>query len=264
MKRLSLEKITRFKDNVYSADRQNLVIEEPLAIHVNGSPYSVVMRTPGHEIFHAAGFCLTEGLVESKEDIACIGWCEEMDPNIITVTLTKQRREKVRELLKRRGFISQTSCGICGKELIKDLDKVLSPVKSTATIDAVSALGFENTLCEHQDLFGKTYSTHAAVLLDDKLNVTGAAEDVGRHNALDKAIGSVLMNGVIGDSVLAVLSSRLSYELVQKGIRAGIEIIIAISQPTELAVTLAKSMNVSIARIRKDELIIFSGNDRFI
>ena len=263
MKQLSPETVTCFKNNVYKTGQQNLVVEEPLAIHIEGNPYSVIMRTPGHEIFHTAGFCLSQGIIETREDIASIGRCKDIDPNLVTVTLTRQRKKKVRELLKRRGFISQTSCGICGKGLIKDLDQIMIPVKKTAVINAGSALSLENRLLEHQDLFGKTYSTHAAVLLDDNLNFTAAAEDVGRHNALDKAMGSALMNGVIANSVIAVLSSRLSYELVQKGVRAGIEIIIAISMPTELAVNLAKSMNVSVARIRKNELIIFSGDDRF-
>lgn len=263
MKQLSPETVTCFKDNVCKTGLQNLVVEEPLAIHIEGEPYSVVMRTPGNEIFHTAGFCLSEGIIDKKEDIASMGRCEDMDPNLVAVTLTGQRKEKVKELLKRKGFISQTSCGICGKGLIQDLNQIMIPVKKTVKINARLALGLENRLLEHQDLFGKTYSTHAAVLLDDKLRVTAAAEDVGRHNALDKAIGSALMNGVIANSFIAVLSSRLSYELVQKGVRAGIEIIIAISRPTGLAVNLAKSMNVSVARIRKDELIIFSGGDRF-
>ncbi len=262
MKQLTPEKVTCFKNNSFQNRELNLVCEEPLAIHVEGNPYSVVMRTPGHEIFHAAGFCLSEGLVKQKEDFASIGQCEDMDPNLVTITLTEQRRKKVKPLLERRNFISQTSCGICGKELIKDLHQTMTPVKSTTAIDAGTALGLENKLFEQQDLFGKTYSTHASVLLDNSLNVTAAAEDVGRHNALDKAIGRVLMQDSIADSVIAVLSSRVSYELVQKGVRAGIEIIISISRPTELAVTLARSMNVSIARIRKDELIIFSGKER--
>ncbi|HBN26635.1 MAG TPA: formate dehydrogenase accessory sulfurtransferase FdhD [Desulfobacteraceae bacterium] len=263
MRQLSAETVTYFKDNVYKTGQQNLVVEEPLAIKIEGEPYSVVMRTPGNEIFHAAGFCLSEGIIDSKEDIASIGRCKAMDPNLVAVTLTAQRKKKVKKLLKKRGFISQTSCGICGKGLVKDLNQIMIPVGKTAAINAGLALGLENRLLEHQKLFGKTYSTHAAVLLDDKLRVTAAAEDVGRHNALDKAIGSALINGAIANSVIAVLSSRLSYELVQKGVRAGIEIIIAISRPTALAVNLAKSMNVSIARIKKDELIIFSGDDRF-
>ena len=97
-----------------------LISEEPLLIRVEGKPYSVVMRTPGEETFHVAGFCLAEGLVDQPNDIATLGYCDEMDGNVATVTLQPERREKVLSLLDRRGFVSQTSCGICGKELIKD------------------------------------------------------------------------------------------------------------------------------------------------
>ena len=104
---------------------QELVSEEPLSIHVEGEPYSVVMRTPGQEIFHTAGFCLAEGLVDEPDDFLTIANCPDLDPNVISVSLKPERRNKVADILKRRNFISQTSCGVCGKELIKDLHQNL-------------------------------------------------------------------------------------------------------------------------------------------
>ena len=106
------------EDEIRHPYEQELIGEEPLLIRIEGQPYSVVMRTPGEEISHVAGFCLAEGLVDEVEDFATIGYCEQMDPNVVTVTLQPKRRKRVADLLKRRGFISQTSCGICGKEII--------------------------------------------------------------------------------------------------------------------------------------------------
>ena len=105
-----------------SCDKE-LIAEEPLLIRIEGQPYSVIMRTPGEETFHVAGFCLAEGLVDEPDDLATVGYCSEPGSNMATVTLRAERRKKVEPLLKRRGFISQTSCGICGKELIKDLSQ---------------------------------------------------------------------------------------------------------------------------------------------
>ena len=96
-----------------------LIGEEPLLIRIDAKPYSVVMRTPGDEVFHAAGFCLGEGIADSPDDFTTVGYCEDLDPNVIDVRLTPERREEVQDVLTRRGFVSQTSCGICGKEMLK-------------------------------------------------------------------------------------------------------------------------------------------------
>jgi len=95
-------------------------------IRIEGKPYSVVMRTPGEEIFHAAGFCLGEGIADSADDFLTLGYCKDLDPNVIDIRLKPERLEKVSKLLERRGFVSQTSCGICGKEKVKDLHQVLT------------------------------------------------------------------------------------------------------------------------------------------
>ena len=104
---------------------QELILEEPLSIRIDGNPYSVVMRTPGDEIYHAAGFCLAEGLVDHPDDFTTIGFCTEEGVNVVTATLHPERRMKVEDLLERRGLVSQTSCGICGKELVKDLFQIV-------------------------------------------------------------------------------------------------------------------------------------------
>ena len=127
------------------------------------------------------------------------------------------------------------------------------------------AVGCVNRLPQHQRLYEKTRSSHAAMLFDSKLDPLGVAEDVGRHNALDKAIGKVFMNGHLAKARLAVLSSRISYELVQKAARAHLAILISISRPTGLAVELGRTLNMTLAclsKSKKNGLLVFCGEER--
>jgi FdhD protein len=242
---------------------RELIREEPLLIRVDGKPYAVVMRTPGEEAFHVAGLCLAEGLVDQLDDIATVGYCDEMDGNVATVTLRPERREKVSSLLDRRGFVSQTSCGICGKELIKDLCQILTAITDETKINIGQAMGCVGQLSQHQKLYEKTRGSHAALLFDTELELLALAEDVGRHNALDKAIGKVFMEGRLADACLGVLSSRISYELVQKAARADIAILIGMSRPTALAVQLGQTLNMTLACIsKKGGLLVFCGQER--
>jgi len=243
--------------------QEELIGEEPLLIRVEGHPYSVVMRTPGDEIFHVAGFCLAEGLVDEPEDFATLGFCNQMDSNVATVTLQPERRKKVATLLKRRGFISQTSCGICGKELIKDICQDLVPTTDKIKISISQALECIYQFPRYQGLYKKTRSAHAAMLFDSELRFMAMGEDVGRHNALDKAIGKAFLGKCLPKARLAVLSSRISYELVQKAARAHLPIILSISRPTALAVELGHTLNMTLACIsKKNGLLVFCGEER--
>jgi len=242
---------------------QNLIAEEPLAIRIQGKPYSVVMRTPGDEIAHAAGFCLSEGIVETPDDFSSLGFCDEIEGNVVTVTLTPSSREKILPILDRKGFVSQTSCGICGKEIIEDLFQIVRPMDDNITIDFKTASGKLNSLSDLQPLREKTRAAHGAALYDKNMKFLTVAEDVGRHNALDKAIGKLFLNRRLKKASVLILSSRISYELVQKAARARIPVILALSKPTALAVALAKRLNMTLAsRARGSGLLIFCGQER--
>jgi FdhD protein len=239
-----------------------LIQEEPLLIRVEGNPYSVVMRTPGEEIPHAAGFCLGEGLADSLNDFATIGFCRDLDPNVVEVRLKPERREKVRDILDRRGFISQTSCGICGKEMVKDLYQTLIPAEDNFQVVTDKIYACIDKLAENQVYYKSTRGAHAAMLLDSRLGKLSFAEDVGRHNALDKAIGKLVLGGNLKDAAVVVLSSRISYELVQKAARAHLPMIVSMSRPTALAVEMGQSLNMTLACAKGSELIVFCGEKR--
>lgn len=246
-----------------TSSEHKLIGEEPLLIQVEGKPYSVVMRTPGDELAHVAGFCLAEGIVDTHDDIQILAHCESIDSNVVAVTLEESRKGKISDLLKRRGFISQTSCGICGKEIIKDLYQIINPLTDDTQISAKAALGCLENLSRHQPMHKKTRASHAAAIYTPDLELISVAEDVGRHNALDKAIGKLFMERKLEKASLLILSSRISYELVQKAARARIPIILAVSRPTALAVELASKINMTLACLAEDSgLYIFSGEHR--
>ncbi len=240
-----------------------LIAEEPLSIRVQGQPYSVVMRTPGDELAHTAGFCLGEGIADSLDDIGNLAFCDGDDTNVVTVTLKEPSKKKISDVLARRGYISQTSCGICGKEIVEDLKQELTPVNKDLKLMAGDAVKLIDGLGDFQPLRDKTRAAHGAAIFSKEILRLSVAEDVGRHNALDKAIGKLFLEKKLELAHILVLSSRISYELVQKAARARIPVILAVSRPTALAASLALELNMTIACLSKGGgLIVFSGHDR--
>ncbi|OGP57196.1 MAG: formate dehydrogenase family accessory protein FdhD, partial [Deltaproteobacteria bacterium RBG_13_49_15] len=227
--------------------RMELIREEPLSIRVQGQPYAVVMRTPGDELAHVAGFCLAEGILDSPNDIGTIAFCEEESTNVVTLTVTPARLTAITSVLERRGFVSQTSCGICGKELVKDLSQMVPVLPDGSPVDTGRAYQCLKTLKEHQIMYERTRASHAAAIYASTFELLSLAEDVGRHNALDKAVGKLFLKGILQRAGVLILSSRISYELVQKAARAKIPFILAASRPTALAVELADSLNMTLA-----------------
>lgn len=238
---------TIWRPGSVSPEDQALIAEEPLSIRIQGNPYSVVMRTPGDEKAHVAGFCLGEGLADGPGDITAIAFCDGVDTNVVTVTLAPARRKSIAGILDRREFVSQTSCGLCGKEIVSDLYQQVHPVMAETRVDPHGALACLQSLSDHQPIRHATRAAHAAAIFDDRFNLLAIAEDVGRHNALDKAIGMLFLDGRLDRAALLVLSSRISYELVQKAARARIPVVVAVSRPTTLAVDLAEALNITVA-----------------
>ncbi|MBF0467430.1 MAG: formate dehydrogenase accessory sulfurtransferase FdhD [Desulfamplus sp.] len=241
-----------------------LLQEEPLSINIQGKTYSVIMRTPGEERAHAAGFCLAEGIVDNMDDIADIALCDGDESNVAAVMLSKARLAKVSHLLERKGYVSQTSCGICGRGIIDDLSTILEPVAKSLTISFDQVMEIVNWMKDVQHLRRRCNSSHAAVLLDRNLKILSSAEDAGRHNALDKAIGKLFLERMLNHAGIALISSRASYEMIQKCGRAGIEIVISMSRPTALACDLGDRLGMTLADVRDKGLFVFTGHNRII
>jgi FdhD protein len=232
-------------------------------IHVDEKPYSVVMRTPGEEVFHAVGLCLGEGLIDAVDDIETIGYDHDLAPNVIDIWLTPERLGKIGRLLQRQTYVSQTSCGICGKKMIEDLHQVLTPAGNGFEVGIDRIFDGMNKLSEYQNYYPRTRGSHAALIFDMDMDMLSFAEDVGRHNALDKAVGKAFMNGKLSQARLLVMSSRISYELVQKAARARIPMIVSKSRPTALAVEMGQALNMTLAcAFEKSKLMVLCGENR--
>jgi FdhD protein len=244
--------LARYKKNTINRYMQDFIIEEPFHIIVEDRTYSVVMRTPGDEIALAAGFCLSEGLVESPKDIASINFCSDLDQNSIKVRLNDERKKMVSELLDRHGFLGQTSCRISGKKMIEDLGHHLKTFDEEYEITYQQVLECIEKFFQHQEYYARTRGTHAVMLFDAVLNIIVKAEDVGRHNAMDKSIGSLFLKDRMSDVHLAVISSRISLEIIQKAARAGIPILISIANPTSMAVELGLKLNMTLVCLDKE------------
>jgi len=258
-------RVIRSEGGVRRLDTCEFIGEEPLLIRIDDKPYAVVMRTPGEELVHAAGFCLGEGIADSPDDFLTIGYCKDLDPNVIDVRLKPERRAKVRGLLERKSFVSQTSCGICGKEMVKDIYQIVTPTEDPFRVHIDRVLKGIKQLSENQVIHRRTRGAHAAMLIDRRLELVSFAEDVGRHNALDKAVGKAFFARNLSRAVILILSSRISFEMVQKAARARLPIVIGMSRPTALAVEMGQALNMTLAcTARQSELIVVCGEDRLV
>ncbi|MBL0717006.1 MAG: formate dehydrogenase accessory sulfurtransferase FdhD [Desulfosarcina sp.] len=244
MKNFLEKKIIYWNTNSNIPTINNIIIEEPLSIRVNGIPYSVILRTPGDEVEHAAGFCLAKGLVDTPDDFISISFCEDNDnTNLVDVAIREKKKSLISNILEQSPSVDQTSvdqtsieqtnCEFCGNR------KVL--------INKAKALSCLEDLSKYQPLRVKTRACHAAALCNEDFEFLSVAEDVGRHNALDKAVGKLFLKKMLDDAAILILSSRISYELVQKAARAKISVILAVSRPTSLAVQLALRLNITLA-----------------
>ena len=256
--------LIHWAQNTTRHETHNLLEEEPLSIRIQGKPYAVIMRTPGDEINHTAGFCFGEGIINDREDMLNIAYCDGSDTNVVTVMLKPSRLPLISEHLERRNYISQSACGLCGKQMVSELFQIIKPISTNNSIDIQDALHYLKNISKYQPLRKQTRTTHGAVLFQADFKLLTAAEDVGRHNALDKVVGNVLMQDKLSLVNTLTLSSRISYEMVQKAARARIPIILALSRPTALAVQLGVRLNMSLATYAKpDGLLIYCGSHRF-
>lgn len=243
---------------------QELVPEEPLSILVQGKSYAVVMRTPGQELAHAAGFCLAEGIVDSPDDLHHIDFCKKEASNAVAIALTEARQALVADRLERKSFLSQTSCGICGKEVIRDLLQEIRPFEQDdLSVPASRVVQCVEALCARQAMHRATKASHAAAAFDAEGRLMSVGEDVGRHNALDKAVGQLFLTEELPQARILLVSSRVSFEMVQKAARARIPILLALSHPTALAVELAESLGMTVITVRgNSRLTVYCGGHR--
>lgn len=229
-----------------------LAAEEPMEIRVAGpdqepASLAVIMRTPGHDFELAAGFLSTEGLIRSRSDLVSISYCdlppEEQHYNVVTVRLSRPfDRESVQ-----RNFYATSSCGICGKASLEQVEVSCAPLAPGPVVPASVLFELPEVLRRTQRIFEETGGLHAAGLFDRSGRLISEREDVGRHNAVDKLVGQAMLAGQVplSDRILLV-SGRVSFEIVQKAAVAGIPFVCAVSAPSSLAVQTGESLGLTI------------------
>lgn len=262
-------------------DTDYLAVEEPLEIRIEYGALrarvrrslSITMRTPGHDSELAVGFMLTEGIIQSPQQILKTEFQGSQigtERNIVKVDLAPDVTVDMKRL--ERHFYTSSSCGVCGKSSIEALVSQSPPYwnnqnfKAGLKIDALTVQKLPKLLREHQSLFDKTGGLHACATFDSEGNILCVREDVGRHNALDKLIGSYFLRAALplSDKILLV-SGRASFELIQKSAMAGIQVFAAVGAPSSLAVELARECEMTLIGFLRDERFnIYAGAQRVI
>ncbi|HXR24389.1 MAG TPA: formate dehydrogenase accessory sulfurtransferase FdhD [Candidatus Binataceae bacterium] len=236
------------------AVEESLAIEEPLEIRLGGRRFTLTMRTPGHDEELVAGFLLAEGFISSRAEIGEIRRMRrrKTQPDNVIDVILQVRAEDLRERLK-RNFAISSSCGVCGKTSIESIQRRIAPLRDLSRVSPVTIIRLAPRMREAQVTFAATGGLHAAAIFDLAGNLRLLREDIGRHNAVDKAIGRYVMDGAIplADSVMTV-SGRASFEIVQKAAVAGIPILAAVSAPSSLAVELAEETGVTLVGFLRD------------
>ena len=266
---------TRTRVEVLDGDRVSrredaLATEEPMELRLawpgrRAEPLAVTMRTPGSDFELAAGFCHAEGLV-GLDGLDTVAYCtdavltQEQRYNTVTVTLAGP---PPRDPAPRYG-VTSAACGVCGQQSLDELaERDYPPVDETLTVDVDLVRRLPDLLREAQPAFSRTGGLHAAGLFDAAGTAAVVREDIGRHNAVDKAVGWTLLNGRPRTGLALVVSGRAGYEIVQKAVAAGIGLVVAVGAPSSLAVDLARRFEVTVAGfVRGERCVVYNRPDR--
>ena len=242
--------------------------ELPLEIRVRGQGIAITMRTPGHDRELAAGFALSEGLITHPQHLLEVEHCRreeaEHSENIINLFIDATADCNIENLT--RHVVANSSCGICGKATLEAVQKQWPPIESEFTVPSQLIMELPSRVQSLQSEFQQTGGIHAAALLAQDGSVICVREDVGRHNAVDKVIGWSVLNGAfpLKDSLLFV-SSRASFEIMQKALAAHIPVVAAVSAPSSLAGELAQSnQQTLIGFLRDTSFNIYSHSQRVL
>ncbi len=254
----------KVKGDAFEAVEDLLAVEEMLSISINGEPYTITMRTPGSEKALVRGILLTEDIytrrdahpnfiIQNKNNL---GYVTE-----VNIEIEKQDVEKGIET--KRNLMSVTSCGMCG---LQETDLYLGEqLENEETLGSSKVQEMFETMRLAQKTFKKSGGSHASAAFDLKGKLLSIQEDIGRHNAVDKVIGDLLLQGILDQAKVIVVSGRLSYEIVSKTYKAQIPFLAAVSAPSSMAVKVAEEAGICLmAFCRGDQFTVYSQEDKVI
>src|SRR5712691_5941059 len=268
---LSPARVVAYNAGVRAERPDTLATEEPMEIRAGGpgqeaEAVAVTMRASGGDYELAVGFLVTEGLIE-PDDVRRVAYCDDLGPdeqryNVVTVALSRPfDRDQLR-----RNFYATSSCGICGKASLDDVELHCSPLGDGPQVRVETIIELPNRLRQAQRVFDRTGGLHAAGLFTPEGELVTLREDVGRHNAVDKVVGEQVLAGAmpLSNFVLQV-SGRVSFEIVQKAAVAGIPILAAVSAPSSLAVEAGERFGMTIIGfVRDGRLNVYTHPERVV
>ena len=266
-------KAVRFDLSGESRGRIDTVaVEEPLEIRVGGEQLTVTMRTPGHDMELIHGFLLAEGVIRHRDDVLLARYCSDTETlNVVDVTLRDASRRL--PVSAQRNLVMHGGCGLCGKTTIDAVLAAAPPDAQPSDTGDVAGVGWTpqtlaqcaSALRAGQVVFEKTGGVHAAGLFDTSAQPLVVREDIGRHNAVDKAIGWSVINATPGltstdrADVGLIVTSRASFEIVQKAAMAGIRLLACVSAPSSLAIEAAQELGLTLVGfLREDRMTAFA------
>ena len=263
-----IHRVTRYDGSIGKAVDDVLVVEEPLEIRVAGESFAVTMRTPGADRALALGFLYGEGIIREIGDVGRAEHCGRPGTpeygNVIDVLPRPgELLDPERIRAGRRGTLTSSACGVCGREQIEDMMQRCQPINDDRAIQVPMVFFAQEQMRQSQYVFTQTGGVHAAAAFSETGDMYCCFEDIGRHNAVDKVVGHLLETHNIsegqGVQILAV-SSRASFEIVQKAVVARIPVVVAVSAASSLAVDLAQEMGITlIGFAREKRMVVYTG-----
>jgi FdhD protein len=271
LRSIDVTRVQRAEASRPGATEDFVVVEEPLDIRVSGDTLAVTMRTPGHDRELVLGFLWAEGIIGALDDVAAIAHCgrpgDEGYGNTIEVTPAAGARLRLpEEPMARRGTLTTSACGVCGRRTVDDLLARCAPLAPGGAMRRGAIADAIGGLRARQPVFARSGGCHAASLVTFAGEHVTTFEDVGRHNAVDKVIGATLLaGGLPARSHALVVSGRTSFEIVQKAVVAGIPIVISVSASSSLAVDVAtRAGSTLVGFARGADFVVYAGAQRII
>lgn len=241
-----------------ASETDRVATESPFEMRLGSTPIAVLMRTPGQELNLATGFCLTEGILLDPSELAGI---EQLDGDRYLIELAKGVNVDPEQF--RRNTYTTSSCGVCGKASIDAIRIAARPLPAGPILERSTVVGLVAQLRDTQEIFDVTGGLHGAALVGADGTVLASAEDVGRHNATDKAIGALARQRWPLGEVILVVSGRISFEIAQKAAVAGVPVVVGVSAASSLAVELAGELGLTLVGfVRGESFVVYSGEQR--
>ena len=260
-----VDDVRRWANGDWTISADDVAREEPLEIRARGRAVTVTMRTPGHDAELAAGFFLSEGLIRRREDVLKIEHCNQNDDgNVLNVLLAPDVYVDFEKLT--RHVFASSSCGLCGRATIDSVRGQFPAItRDDVRVTPESLQTMPETMRAAQTAFDKTGGLHAAALFTPAGELVVLREDVGRHNATDKVLGHTLMSGIDSGAHVLLVSGRVSFEIVQKALAAGVAVIAAVSAPSTLAIEFARENGQTlIGFLRPGRMNVYAGPARLL